>query len=278
MTKVALLALLLVVAGQRDLVLGQVNTGSRPVAIDQKIQRLIEKAELESRADTTFVADFKAAMDDSNPDVRANALAIIPVATTGVANNGSARSQARSVELALSLRPFALSAASEVDGAVRRQALIALSTLDAMASATAKHRAETLGIAGRAFNSDPEELVRATAFRMLVRDVSTRSSAWSLIEQALKDPSPSVRSDAYQAMARAPNPNAIPYLLRALSDETDPFGRVSAAGALAPFVPGDPSLIEAVEQRARVESNDYVKEQLLSIANQLRRLVKQPEF
>ena len=152
-------------------------------------------------------------------------------------------------------------------GAVRRYAFTTLQSIDFGYDVDF---AATVQLANRLFRLDPEPAVRAAALSLIVVEGKSRGRNWSLIEEALDDPSPTVKAVAFQEASSAGAAEAIPYMLRGLNDETDQWTRVSAANALRAFVVTNPEVVDAVAARVDNESNTYIKELLTNVLREMR--------
>ncbi len=246
----------------------------RVLSAAQKNERLAELAATSAEEDSTLVAVIYAAFDDRDPSVRATALGAMFVVASRFQGDSDPKTVQRQRTLIQALRPVALKAMTEPNAIVRRQGLYALWTMDNQTGVPVEVRRQTLLQARKSFEQDPEPEVRATALRILLSDAGTRSDGWRLLEQGFRDKSPQVRNQAYQGAVLVESTDAIPYLLAALNEEEDAWGRLSAASALRAFVPGNPQLAEGVEQRAREETNLYIREQMAKIAATLRASLK----
>ena len=134
--------------------------------------------------------------------------------------------------------------------------------------------ADTVALAQRMFRLDKEPTVRVAAFDIILSQSRSRGSNWALIEEALNDPSPSVKAAAYREASSAGSAEAIPYLIKGLNDESDQWARVSAAEALRTFAVTNPEVVSAVEARVAIEPNQYTKDLLKGILNNMRTLKK----
>lgn len=236
-------------------------------AVAEAAAEIVRLAVRESSEDTDFPRAVVAAIDHTSTHVRQNAYASISVAVRSHRNSQTPRAPGRLAYLVQTLRPTVLAGVRDPDGPVRRYALMALIALD---TGTTTEMASTVDLAGRLFRLDPEPSVRVAALDLLLSESRSRGRNWTLIEEALKDPSPSVKSAAFREASSAGAVEAIPYLLRGLNDESDQWTRLSAANALQAFVVTNPEVVDAVEARVAIESNQYIKDQLSHLLAQMR--------
>ena len=235
--------------------------------------KLFELAIQEATADTNYPAEFLVALDSTSGHVRQNAFATVGIVVSTLRNADDARSQGRYVALTQRLRAPVLEGIRDVDGVTRRYAFLALVTIDAGRPGDTGRPGDltsTVALAQRLFKLDQEPTVRAAALDFLLSQGRSRGRNWALIEEALSDPSPTVKSAAYREASTSGAGEAIPYLLRGLNDESDQWARVTAAEALRPFVVTNPEVVDAVATRVTVESNAYIKELLKGMLSDMR--------
>lgn len=253
-----------------------VDAGTQPAqerSDTEVVDSLVAAATKEGAEDTGIVDAVRIAADRVGLYPRENAFAVIPVALGSVAaSDDSSRRVRRRAELVSGFKPIVLEGLKSADGVVRRYAFAAMG---AMSAGDPSAHSDFMGLAKRLFEKDAEAKVRAVALGVLVRGGRSQSANWTLLESALKDPSPEVKSAAYSEVALARPPQAVPYILEGLSREDDPWLRLSAANALVNFVRTNPEVVEAVADRAAVESESYIKEQLVLLLGRMKEVKKQ---
>ena len=129
-------------------------------------------------------------------------------------------------------------------------------------------------VAGRMFRGDIEPFVRAMALELLLDGGRSLSGNWSLIEEGVRDPSPTVKAVAYRFAGFSGSADALALLLQALNEDGDQWTRISAADALRRFVPTNPEVVDAVATRVEAEKDPYIKQRLASILAELRAIRK----
>lgn len=229
---------------------------------------LMQLADRELKVDTqAFPAALLRAFDSTSPHVRQNACATVSAVLSNLRYQ-SGREQ-RHRELFALTRPLVQAAVRDPIGAVRRYALMALPAVT-----TESDAAMVKEVAGRMFRGDTEPFVRAMALELLLDGGRSLSGNWQLIEEGVRDPSPTVKAVAYRFAGFSGLPEAMALLLQALNEEGDPWTRISAADALRRFVPTNPEVVDAVAARVEAEKEPYIKERLTSILAELRAMRK----
>jgi hypothetical protein len=231
-----------------------------------QVKELAELSMIEASQDTAYLEKLRAALDSRDPFVRSNALATVSVAVSQLRTASAARAE-RLAQLKTAARPAVAAAVADSNGVIRRYAFMALVAVDKDSPASLS---STVSLAQRLFRSDSEPMVRAAAFDLLLSESDSRGRNWSLIEQAIADPAPAVKSAGFREAASAGAVEAIPYLVKGLNDETDQWTRLTAATALQAFVATNPEVVEAVADRVSREPNPYIREQMGHVLVQMR--------
>jgi len=228
--------------------------------------RIVELAAREVTQDTAYPKEIVAALDDTRTYVRANAFSSVSIVLSGLRNGSDSRALTRYQNLKSLLRPLVMTGLRDRDGVVRRYAFLALTTIDL----GTPDMGATTALAERLFTADPEPTVRQMALDLLLQENRSRSRRWQLIEEGLNDRSPTVKASAIREAANSGEAEALPYLLRALNDDSDQWSRLSAAGGLQRFIVTNPEVVDALAARHAAESNAYVKEQMGHVLAQMR--------
>lgn len=271
MLNVALLVVCAAQVAQSDLgALALQNNAPKQAILPEdaaRARQLFELAVREVGEPTTYLTDVVAAMDSNSGHVRQNAFASISIVASGLRNTDTDAARSKLVTLRRSMRPHVLAGLRGSDGVARRYALMALTDLDF----GLPEMADTIGIARRLLSTDTEPTVRAAALGLLLDNEKSRARTWTLIEEALKDPSSTVKAVAFQKAAGHGSAEALPYLIKGLHDETDQWTRVTAANALRAFFVTNPEAVDAIKARIAVEPNAYTKELLENILREHRK-------
>jgi hypothetical protein len=222
------------------------------------LQQLIALAQKEAVADTDLLSLVGTALKSDNPHVRANALTMLEFAMVSLRATPGGRSPARQAVLTERGWPVLRDSWRDGDGAVRRYALATAMSLDLDDT----RRSELTASCATLFERDPEPMVRVVSLGWLLRAPGAAGGDRALIERAIADRSPSVKAAGFAALWMRQVPDFVPFVLTKLHDESDPMNRITAAAALINVVTVDPSVVDTVSARLRLETDPQVRQRL----------------
>lgn len=230
------------------------------------VETLVRRAQEEGQVDTDLPRLLSAAGTSGNPWVRANVFAIAPIVVGALRATPSARGPARLAVFADLYWSMGETGLADGDASVRRYALTAVSSFDLDPGRTAAWQQRLR----RIFEEDTASVVRAAAFDVLVRPSLMPELDMLLVERAIADPSPSVKSSGFNALWLRHAPGYQAVMLAKLNEERDANTRIAAAEALRNVVPEDQSVVDAVAARLAVERDPVVRQRMSAALAQMK--------